>query len=144
MSDRRLLALVANITTAYCTGNHVAIADLPAFMASVFSTLDGLSKVTPPAPPLKPAVPVRESVKPDYIVCLEDGKKLKMLKRHLRTAFNLTPDQYRAKWDLRRDYPMVAPSYSMTRSKLALACGLGRGRITPVPTSAVVATILDA
>ena len=139
MSDRGVLALVAEITTAYCTGNHIAIAELPAFMASVFTALDGLGKVAPPALPLKPAVPIRESVRPDYIVCLEDGKKLKMLKRHLRTAFNLTPDQYRAKWGLRHDYPMVAPSYSMTRSKFALACGLGRGRMTGKPTSLVVA-----
>jgi predicted transcriptional regulator len=126
MSDRGLRALAADITAAYCTRNRMAIADVPRFIRSVFGALDRLGEEAPVV--LKPAVAIRDSVKPDYIVCLEDGKKLKLLKGHLRSAFNMTPDQYRAKWGLRSDYPMVAPNYSMTRSKLALACGLGRGR----------------
>jgi len=132
MSDRDLRALAADITAAYCTRNRVAVADISAFIKSVFTVLDRLGETPPPV--LTPAVAIRDSVKPDYIVCLEDGRKLKLLRGHLRSAFNLTPDQYRAKWGLRSDYPMVAPNYSMTRSKLALACGLGRARGTePAP-----------
>lgn len=126
MSDRGLRALVADITAAYCTRNRLAIAEVPAFIKSVFAVLAQLGD-EPPAV-LSPAVAIRDSIKPDYIVCLEDGRKLKLLRGHLRSAFNMTPDQYRTKWGLRSDYPMVAPNYSMTRSKLALACGLGRGR----------------
>jgi predicted transcriptional regulator len=124
MSDRGLLPLVADITAAYCARNHIAAADVPAVVKTVFASLDALGKA--PSPVLKPAVAIRESVRPDYIICLEDGKKLKMLRRHLRSAFNMTPEQYRAKWRLRSDYPMVAPNYSMTRSRLAVTWGLGR------------------
>jgi predicted transcriptional regulator len=138
MSDRDLRALAADITVAYCTRNRLAIADVPAFITSVFGVLDRLGEA--PTPVLTPAVAIRDSIKPDYIVCLEDGRKLKLLRGHLRSAFNLTPEQYRAKWGLRSDYPMVAPNYSMTRSKLALAYGLGRGRDTE---SAAVAPIGD-
>jgi predicted transcriptional regulator len=126
MSGRGLLTLVADITAAYCARNHITAADVPTVIKSVFAALDALGKV--PTPVLEPAVAIRESVRPDYIICLEDGKKLKMLRRHLRSAFNMTPEQYRAKWRLRSDYPMVAPNYSMTRSKLAVAWGLGRTR----------------
>jgi predicted transcriptional regulator len=125
MADRELRALAANITAAYCTRNRLAIAEVATFIKSVFAALDRLGQEMPVE--LKPAVPIRDSVKPDYIVCLEDGKKLKILRGHLRSSFNMTPDQYRAKWGLRSDYPMVAPNYSMTRSKLAVAYGLGRG-----------------
>lgn len=126
MPDQGLRALAADITAAYCTRNRLAIADVPAFIKSVFTVLSRLGEEAPSV--LSPAVAIRDSVKPDYIVCLEDGRKLKLLRGHLRSAFNMTPDQYRAKWGLRSDYPMVAPNYSTTRSKLALACGLGRGR----------------
>jgi predicted transcriptional regulator len=141
MSDQGLRALAADITVAYCTRNRVAIADVPAFIKSVFTALDRLGEVPPPV--LTPAVAIRDSVKPDYIVCLEDGRKLKLLRGHLRSAFNLTPEQYRAKWGLRSDYPMVAPNYSMTRSKLALVYGLGRGRDTEPAAVAPVAPIGD-
>jgi predicted transcriptional regulator len=126
MSDRGLRALAADITAAYCTRNRLAIAEVPAFIKSIFAVLAQLGDA--PAAVLSPAVAIRDSIKPDYIVCLEDGRKLKLLRGHLRSAFNMTPDQYRTKWGLRSDYPMVAPNYSMTRSRLALACGLGRGR----------------
>jgi len=126
MPDHGLRALAADITAAYCTRNRLAIAEVPAFIKSVFAVLSQLGDA--PAAVLSPAVAIRDSIKPDYIVCLEDGRKLKLLRGHLRSAFNMTPDQYRAKWGLRSDYPMVAPNYSMTRSRLALACGLGRGR----------------
>jgi predicted transcriptional regulator len=103
--------------------------DLPQLIQNVYATLSNLS--TPPAAPepkLEPAVPVRQSIKPDYIVCLEDGKKLKMLKRHLMTAYGLTPDEYRAKWGLPADYPMVAPNYAESRRQLAKSIGLGKSR----------------
>ena len=127
MTGRILLPLVAEIAAAYCARNHVVAADVPTVIKSVFVALDALGKA-PPARALEPAVAIRESVRPDYIVCLEDGKKLKMLRRHLRSVYNMTPEQYRTKWRLRSDYPMVAPNYSLVRSKLAVACGLGRVR----------------
>lgn len=137
MSGRGLLPLVADITAAYCARNRIVVDDVPTVIKSVFAALDGLGQAPPPMP--KPAVAIRESIKPDYIVCLEDGRKLKILKGHLRSAFNMTPDQYRAKWGLRSDYPMVAPNYSMTRSRLALACGLGRSRDAADAKRAIVA-----
>jgi len=136
MSDRALRALAADITAAYCTRNRVAVADIPNFIKSVFGVLAKLGEEAPAV--LTPAVAIRDSIKPDYIVCLEDGRKLKLLRGHLRSAFNMTPDQYRVKWGLRSDYPMVAPNYSMTRSRLALACGLGRGRGAEPPAVAAV------
>src|SRR4051812_26832822 len=129
MSDRDLLPLVAAITAAYCARTRLAAGDVPSVIASVFTALGALDTAPPPAVP-KPAVPIRDSVRPDYIVCLEDGRKLKLLRRHLRCAFNLTPEQYRAKWRLPRDYPMVAPNYSVVRSRLAAGWGLGGGRGT--------------
>jgi predicted transcriptional regulator len=118
--------LAADITAAFCTRNRIAAADVPVVIKSVFAALDALGETPPPL--LEPAVAIRDSVKPDYIVCLEDGRKLKMLRRHLRLAYNMTPEQYREKWHLRRDYPMVAPNYSMVRSRLAVGWGLGRAR----------------
>ena len=118
--------LAADITAAFCTRNRVAAAGVPVVIKSVLAALDALGETPPPL--LEPAVAIRDSVKPDYLVCLEDGKKLKMLRRHLRVSYNMTPEQYRAKWRLRRDYPMVAPNYSMVRSRLALGWGLGRAR----------------
>ncbi len=139
MSDRGLLPLVADITAAYCVRNRLAAADVPALITSVFAELDALGKAPPAAP--EPAVAIGDSVQPDYIVCLEDGKKLKMLRRHLRSAFDMTPEQYRAKWRLGRDYPMVAPNYSMTRSKLAIGWRLGR---PPIRSLAVAAGAIVA
>ena len=127
------VGLTARIVAAFLSNNAMAIADLPSVIQSVHRAL---SDVLSPAPaPVAekpvPAVPVKKSVTPDYIICLEDGKKLKMLKRHLVTSYNLTPDAYRAKWGLPPDYPMVAPTYAAQRSSLAKAAGLGQ-KATPV------------
>lgn len=119
-----LLTLTTEIVSAHVGSNSTS--DVPAFIQTVFNTLSGLStKVAAPAE-LTPAVPIKRSVTDDYIVCLEDGKKLKMLKRHLMTSYDMTLDQYRAKWSLKADYPMVAPSYSAKRGELARKIGLGR------------------
>ena len=121
-----LITLTADIVAAHVSNNSVAVSDLPTLINNVHGALAGLSgAVTVPAV-LEPAVPIRNSVKRDYIVCLEDGKKLKMLKRHLMTSYGMTPDDYRAKWGLAADYPMVAPAYAETRRILAKAIGLGR------------------
>lgn len=128
MPDETLLALTADIVSAHVSNNSVSTTDLPALIQNVHTALSGLGGPAQEAAPEKqaPAVSVRSSVKPDYIVCLEDGKKLKMLKRYLRTNFDLTPDEYRAKWGLSKDYPMVAPNYAETRRALAVSIGLGR------------------
>lgn len=132
-----LLALTADIVSAHVANNNVAVGDLPVLIANVHGSLAGLSTVPVPVAEeqQKPAVSVRTSIKPDYIVCLEDGKRLKMLKRHLMTHYQLTPDAYRAKWKLPADYPMVAPNYAEQRRSLAKRIGLGRkGRGTaPLP-----------
>ncbi len=119
-----LLEFTTKIVAAHLSGNSVPPADLPALIRSVHDAL--ASTGAEPAPPPVPAVPVKKSVTPNYLVCLEDGKKLKMLKRHLRTAYDMSPDDYRAKWGLASDYPMVAPAYAKQRSELAKAIGLGR------------------
>ena len=119
-----LATLTADIVSAHVSNNSVATAELPALIKSVFSSLAGLGEVpTSIEEKPVPAVPVRSSVKPDYIVCLEDGKKLKMLKRHLMTHYNMTPEDYRAKWGLPADYPMVAPNYAEERRQLAKDIG---------------------
>lgn len=124
-----LLALTADIVSAHVANNSVSITDLPALIAGTFTALVGLgSPVAAPEAPREPAVPVRNSVKSDHIVCLEDGKKLKMLKRHLMTRYNMTPEAYRARWSLPLDYPMVAPDYAAERRSLALKIGLGTKR----------------
>jgi predicted transcriptional regulator len=135
MSDETLIALTADIVAAHVGSNNVSITDLPALIGSVHKALAGLGTVAEPEPARQePAVSVRASIKPDYVVCLEDGKKLKMLKRHLMTHYQLTPDQYRAKWNLPADYPMVAPNYAATRKALALKIGLGRKpKAAPAP-----------
>ncbi len=122
--------LAADIISAYVTKNSVPMADLPALIASVHSAVANLgSQKTEEAPQtLTPAVSIKKSVTPDFIVCLEDGKKFKSLKRHLRTSYNLTPDQYRSRWGLPNDYPMVAPNYAAARSALAKNMGLGQQR----------------
>ena len=122
-----LITLTADIVAAHVSNNSVAVSDLPILIANVHGALAGLGGAAPvPEVKQEPAVSVRSSIKPDYIVCLEDGKKLKMLKRHLMTHYQLTPEQYRAKWNLPADYPMVAPSYTEQRRNLALAIGLGK------------------
>jgi predicted transcriptional regulator len=125
-NNEMLITLTADIVAAHVSNNSVAVSDLPVLIGNVHSALSGLSGAAPAAPPAEPAVPIRLSVKKDYIVCLEDGKKLKMLKRHLMTHYGMTPDDYRAKWGLGADYPMVAPAYAETRRVLAKAIGLGR------------------
>jgi len=124
-----LITLTADIVAAHVSNNSVAVSDLPVLISNVHSALTGLGG-TAPAPEVKqePAVSVRSSIKPDYIVCLEDGKKLKMLKRHLMTHYQMTPEQYRTKWNLPADYPMVAPSYAEQRRSLAKKIGLGTKR----------------
>jgi predicted transcriptional regulator len=125
-----LMTLTANIVAAYVINNTVSSADLPALIGQVHTALHKTVQGEPanaPAP-LVPAVSVKKSVTPDYIICLEDGKKYKSLKRHLRTAYNLSPEEYRAKWGLPADYPMVAPNYAATRSAMAKSLGLGQLR----------------
>jgi predicted transcriptional regulator len=122
-----LITLTADIVAAHVSNNSVAVSDVPTLIGNVHSALAGLSAGhSAPSAPLEPAVPIRLSVKKDYIVCLDDGKKLKMLKRHLMTHYGMTPDDYRAKWGLPADYPMVAPAYAEQRRVLAKAIGLGR------------------
>ncbi|AMU91564.1 MucR family transcriptional regulator [Sphingopyxis macrogoltabida] len=125
-----LVTLTADIVAAHVSNNSVAISDLPLVIRSVHEALAGLvSKAEPEPEPQQPAVSVRASVKPDYIVCLEDGKKLTMMRRYLMTNFGMTPDDYRAKWNLPKDYPMVAPNYAEKRRELAKQIGLGtKGR----------------
>jgi len=130
MSDiktrRDKLAMVSTIVSAYVSNNSIAPNQLPELIATVHEALEADGEEE--AARREPAVPIKKSIKPDYIVCLEDGRKLKMLKRHLRTAFNMTPDQYRAKWGLPENYPMVAPKYAAKRSELAKKIGLGTDR----------------
>lgn len=124
-----LVTLTADIVAAHVSNNSVAISDIALIIRSVHDALAGLGTTEVPEVKQEPAVSIRASVKPDYIVCLEDGKKLKMLRRHLMTAYDMTPDAYRAKWNLPKDYPMVAPNYAETRRTLAKAIGLGtKGR----------------
>src|SRR5688572_2843148 len=128
-AEDTLLTLTADIVAAHVSNNSVAVNDLPNLIQNVHSALTGISgsRGAPEAKP-EPKVPIRSSIKPDYIVCLEDGKRLKMLKRHLMTHYNLTPDQYRQKWGLSPDYPMVAPNYAEQRRALAKSIGLGTKR----------------
>lgn len=124
------VGLTAEIVSAYVSNNAISPADLPRLMADVHTAIAGLAQqdatAAVSAEKPKPAVPIRRSVTPDYIICLEDGKKFKSLKRHLQTHHNMTPDEYRARWGLPLDYPMVAPSYAEQRSKLAKKIGLGK------------------
>ena len=121
-----LLNLTAQIVSAHVGRNTGEVEDLPRVIQQVYSTLTDLGKEPKPEPEkLVPAVPIEKSVTPDYIVCLEDGKQLKMLKRHLKTAYNMTPEEYRERWGLSPEYPMVAPNYASQRSKLAKQIGLG-------------------
>ena len=127
--DAELLTLTSQIVSAYVSKNSVPASELPALIGSINKSLKSLGQPQPePEAPvdLKPAVPIKKSVTPDYIVCLEDGKKLKMLKRHLMSSYNLTVDDYKKKWGLPSDYPVVAPNYANQRSELAKKLGLGR------------------
>ena len=122
----RLLQLTAQIVSAHVSHNAITSDAVPGLITSIFNTLGSVGQKKPEPKALHPAVPVKNSVMPDYIVCLEDGKRLKMLKRHLASSYQMTPDEYRHKWGLPSDYPMVAPNYTATRSSLAKMIGLGR------------------
>jgi len=122
-----LITLTSDIVAAHVSNNPVAVDEVPTLIHNIYNALAGLGTVaSEPELPPEPAVSIRSSVKPDYIICLEDGKKLKMLKRHLMTHYNMTPEEYRARWNLPADYPMVAPNYAEKRRELAKKIGLGR------------------
>jgi predicted transcriptional regulator len=130
MDERsEIIEMTADIVSAFVSNNSVPAAEVPALIQSVHRALSGVSSAPEPveAAPREPAVPVKKSVNPDFIVCLEDGRKFKSLKRHLRTKYNMSPEEYRAKWGLPKDYPMVAPNYAKARSDLAKQMGLGQG-----------------
>jgi len=125
-----LVELTAEIVSAYVTNNTVVATDLPALISNVFDALKkaASSGAQPAKEELRPAVPIKKSVTSEYLICLEDGKKFKSLKRHLRTHYDLSPEEYREKWGLAHDYPMVAPNYAAARSDLAKRMGLGQRR----------------
>jgi len=125
---RNLVEIAADVVSAYVSNNPVPAGELPALIGQIFEalTVTAGGEAVPKTEDLKPAVPVRKSVTPDYIVCLEDGKKFKSLRRHISTHYGLTPEEYREKWGLPSDYPMVAPNYAAARSALAKTMGLGR------------------
>jgi len=136
-NDDTLITLTADIVAAHVSNNSVAVNDLPQLIANVHGALATLgSGGAAPEVRAEPKVPIRSSIKPDYIVCLEDGKRLKMLKRHLMTHYQMTPDQYRQKWGLNSDYPMVAPNYAEQRRTLAKSIGLGTKRRKPAAAKA--------
>ncbi len=127
--NSELLRMTSEVVAAYVGNNHIATEDLPNLIGDVFRSISQLSsedEASEPVEPQKPAVPIRRSITPDYLICLEDGKKLKMLKRYLRSRYNMTPEEYRAKWKLASDYPMVAPNYAKQRSDFAMKIGLGK------------------
>ncbi len=128
-----LLEMTADIVSAYVGNNSVASHELPAVIQSVHAALTQVSQgaVEPEPEPQEPAVSVRKSITPDYLICLEDGRKFKSLKRHLRTKYDMSPEEYRSKWGLAKDYPMVAPNYAKARSELAKQMGLGQGGRKP-------------
>jgi len=129
-----ILALTTEIVSAHVSNNSTGRETVPELIQSVFDKLTALASDEPAPTELTPAAPIKKSITDDYIICLEDGKKLKMLKRHLMTAYGMTPEQYRAKWGLKPDYPMVAPSYARKRQELAKKIGLGRKpRSAPPP-----------
>ena len=133
MSDAKgeIIDLVAHIVSAYVSNNSVPASELPALIATTHSAITGLGNELPapmPAEKPAPAVSIKKSITADFLICLEDGKKFKSLKRHLRTAYNMTPEEYRSKWGLPNDYPMVAPAYAEARSRLAKTMGLGQQR----------------
>ena len=130
MDDKaEIIEMTADIVSAYVGNNSVSAVELPSLIQSVHRALSGVTASPEPveAPPKEPAVPVKRSITPEHLVCLEDGRKFKSLKRHLRTKYDMSPDEYRAKWGLPKDYPMVAPNYAKARSDLAKQMGLGKG-----------------
>jgi predicted transcriptional regulator len=130
MDDKsELIEMTADIVSAYVGANTVSATDLPSLIQSVHKALAGVStgEETVEVAPKEPAVSIKKSITPDFLICLEDGRKFKSLKRHLRTKYNLSPEDYRAKWGLAKDYPMVAPNYAAARSNLAKQMGLGQG-----------------
>jgi len=130
MEERaEIIEMTADIVSAYVGNNAVGAADLPNLIQAVHRALTGVSTAAEAveAAPKEPAVPIKRSITPEYLVCLEDGRKFKSLKRHLRTKYNMSPEDYRAKWGLSKDYPMVAPNYAKARSELAKQMGLGQG-----------------
>jgi predicted transcriptional regulator len=135
MSDKEnnVIEMAADIVSAYVAHNNVAANDLPNFIRQVHDALKGVTTAASETPtaPQSPAVSVRKSINPDFLICLEDGRKFKSLKRHLRTKYDLSPEAYRAKWGLPKDYPMVAPNYAASRSALAKSMGLGQGGRQP-------------
>ena len=134
MEDKpELLEMTADIVSAYVGNNTVSAETLPSLIARIHAALSGVSEAPVEAEPepQEPAVPVRKSITPDFLICLEDGRKFKSLKRHLRTKYNMSPEEYRAKWGLPKDYPMVAPNYAKARSELAKQMGLGQGGRKP-------------
>lgn len=145
MENDHLVQLTTDIVAAHVSNNSVALADISVLISNVHSALQGLgAPALEVVEKLEPAVSIRSSVKSDYIVCLEDGKKLKMLKRHLMTHYQLTPEQYRAKWNLPPSYPMVAPEYAATRQALALKIGLGRKKGQTMPKTTRKARVKSA
>ena len=132
-SEEDILKMVTEIVAAYVSKNPVAASELPGIIKNVHATLGGFSARAPEGgtAPRPPAVPVKKSITPDHIVCLEDGKKLKMLKRYLRSRYKMSPVEYRARWNLPPDYPMVAPNYAARRSEFAKKIGLGKGSSAP-------------
>jgi predicted transcriptional regulator len=139
MNDRSdLIEMTADIVAAYVAANTVEAGELPALIHSVHKALNGVAAghEVVEATPKEPAVPVKKSITPDHLICLEDGRKFKSLKRHLRTKYDMSPEDYRAKWGLPKDYPMVAPSYAKARSDLAKQMGLGQGGRTPAVADA--------
>ena len=129
LAEDDLLRMTTEVVAAYVSNNTLATSQLAEIIHAVYNSLRGLDGqvAEPQTESLKPAVPVRKSITPDYLICLEDGKKLKMLKRHLRSTYGMTPDEYRVKWSLGPEYPMVAPNYAEQRSAFAKKIGLGRG-----------------
>ena len=123
-NDTSTIVMVSEIVSAYVSKNSLPPSELPLLIKTVHDALSSPDQGASSAP--EPAVPIKKSIRPDYVICLEDGKKLKMLKRHLRTAYDMSPDEYRQKWGLASDYPMVAPKYAAKRSELAKKIGLGR------------------
>lgn len=141
-ADHDLLRMTADVVTAYVGNNTVAPSDLAEVIRTVHASLrEAQAGTGAVAEPPKPAVPIKKSITPDYLICLEDGRELKMLKRHLRTTYNMTPDEYRAKWGLDADYPMVAPNYARRRSEFAKQIGLGQKRRRAEPAESNVASV---
>ncbi len=128
VGSKNIVQLAASIVSAYISNNSLPMTDLPSLISSIHSVVAKLAGDAPPVDPLRPAVPIKKSITDDYLICLEDGRRFKSLKRHLRTHYHLTPEQYRAKWLLPPDYPMVAPGYAETRSRMAKDMGLGQQR----------------